>query len=102
MLTLTEEAVDVVRELTTQPGMPERAGLRIAAAASNDGESNYAILVAAAPLPSDQVMETGGARLFLDPTAAVEFDGKALDATVEDGQVRFEVTDPTESTGAGG
>jgi iron-sulfur cluster assembly protein len=44
----------------------------------------------------DQVIETSGARVFLEPGAAVALDDKSLDAQVDDqGTVAFTLADQT-------
>lgn len=86
MLTLTENASTIVRDITTQPGLPETAGLRI----TSDDETSFAIAAAEQAQPADQVVEQAGATLFLDAQAAVLLDDKILDAAVDDaGQVEF-------------
>ncbi len=88
MLTLTENASTIVREITTQPGLPETAGLRITA--DGGDESSFAIAAAESAEPSDQVVEQSGATVYLDESAAVVLDDKILDAAVDDsGQVEF-------------
>ncbi len=87
MLTLTENASTIVRDITTQPGLPETAGLRIT---SDGDQSSFAIAAADAAAPADQVVEQAGATLYLDEQAAVVLDDKILDAAVDDsGQVEF-------------
>ncbi|CAN5346734.1 iron-sulfur cluster biosynthesis family protein [soil metagenome] len=87
MLTLTENASTIVRDITTQPGLPETAGLRIT---SDGDQSSFAIAAADTPEPADKVVEQGGATLYLDESAAVVLDDKILDAAVDDrGQVEF-------------
>jgi hypothetical protein len=36
-------------------------------------------------------VESGGARTYLDPPAAEVLDDKILDASIDDGQVRFSI-----------
>lgn len=87
MLTLTENASTIVRDITTQPGLPETAGLRITA---DSDMSSFAIAAADDAQPADQVVEQAGATLYLDEQAAVVLDDKILDAAVDDsGQVEF-------------
>ncbi len=87
MLTLTENASTIVREITTQPGLPETAGLRIT---SDGDQSSFAIAAADSGEPADQVVEQAGATLYLDENAAEVLDDKILDAAVDDsGQVEF-------------
>lgn len=81
MLTLTENASTIVRDITTQPGLPESAGLRITA----DATDSFAIAQADAAEAHDQVIEQEGATLYLDQDAAVALDDKILDAALGDG-----------------
>ncbi len=91
MLTLTENASTIVKTLTDQSPADE-AGLRISS--SNPESTAFAAAVAPAPEPADEVVEAGGARLFLEPGAAVALDDKVLDARVDDqGAVSFAIGD---------
>ncbi|WP_026876188.1 hypothetical protein [Jiangella gansuensis] len=86
MLTLTENAAAVIRNIAGQQDMPEGTGMRIAAAV--DGGLN--LNLSPGPEDGDQVVDQGGARLFLDSQAAQMLDDKALDAAVDpDGAVQF-------------
>ncbi|WP_434810113.1 HesB/IscA family protein [Microbacterium sp. bgisy189] len=87
MLTLTENATSAVKNLASQ--IPtETGGLRISEAAAP--ETGYALSLAPSPEPQDQVVETDGARVFVDEAAAVALDDRVLDARVgEDGSVGF-------------
>jgi iron-sulfur cluster assembly protein len=87
MLTLTDNAVLVIRDLTTQPEVPDGAGLRIA---TDPSAGSLTLAVAAQPARDDQVLDEAGARIFLDPEAAQLLDDKALDAAVDQqGAVQF-------------
>ena len=89
MLTLTENASTIVKTLTDQAPQDE-AGLRISS--SNPEHTAFAAAVAPEPDPADQIVESGGARLFLEQGAAVALDDKVLDATVDDqGAVSFAI-----------
>lgn len=93
MLAVTENAVAVICDLTSQQTAPAGSGLRIAAGSQTD-----ALTVSLAPRPEagDQVVDAAGARLFLDPGAATLLDDKALDAVVDDsGSIGFAVSDKT-------
>jgi len=87
MLTLTENASTIVRDITNQPGLPEAVGLRITA---DDDPSSFAISAAERAEPTDLVIEQAGATVYLDEQAAALLDDKILDAAVTDaGQVEF-------------
>jgi Fe-S cluster assembly iron-binding protein IscA len=86
MLTLTQNASAIVHELTSQPGLPDSAGLRIT---SQDHET-FAVAAAEQGEPGDQVVEQGGATVYLDGAAAQLRDDKVLDAAVDPtGKVEF-------------
>jgi iron-sulfur cluster assembly protein len=87
VLTLTDQAVTAIRNLTTRPGLPAETGLRIA---PQDGGSDLALSLADGPQDGDQVIEEADVQVFVQPDAAAALDDKALDAQVnEDGQVSF-------------
>lgn len=91
MLTLTENANNVVKAIVEQSGAGDQAGLRI----SQDSPQDPALQVvpAESPQPGDQVVEEfTGARVFLEETAAVTLDDKVLDAQVDQaGGVQFSI-----------
>jgi iron-sulfur cluster assembly protein len=88
MLTLTDSAVTAIRNLTAQPELPDETGLRIMS--QEQGGPAFQVTLAENPVDGDQVIETEGARVFLEPGAAVALDDKSLDAQVDDeGTVAF-------------
>jgi iron-sulfur cluster assembly protein len=91
MLVLTEAAAQVVKSVIDTPQTPGGTGLRITQSATEPDSANALELAAAAePGNGDQVVETSGARVFLDPRAAAYLDDKVLDAEVDtEGRVRF-------------
>ncbi len=92
MLTLTDSAVSAIRTLTSQPDLPQDTGLRIMT--QSDQGAGFQLALAEAPAAGDQVVEEGGARVFVEPTAAAALDDKALDAQVnEQGDLAFRIAD---------
>jgi iron-sulfur cluster assembly protein len=87
VLTLTGQAVDAIRSLTTQPGLPAETGLRIAPQGGDGG--SLALSISDGPQPGDEVIEEEGVRVFVHSDAAVMLDDKALDAQVDDEGVAF-------------
>ncbi len=89
MLTLTENASTIVRDISTQPGLPESAGLRITSE-GDAPDATFAVSAAEGAMPGDQVVEQSGATVYLDETAAVMLEDKILDAAVDpSGKVEF-------------
>lgn len=90
MVTLTDNAIGIIRRLTDRPGVPDQAGLRIA---SGSGAGALSVGVVSGPLDGDHVLDSSGARVFLDAEAARTLDDKALDAAIRDRTVTFTVTE---------
>jgi iron-sulfur cluster assembly protein len=90
MLTLTDNAVTAIRALTSQPEQPPDTGLRIMG--QGEGVPAFQLALAGTPAEGDQVIEAGGARVFLAADTADVLSDKSLDAEVDDqGGVAFSV-----------
>jgi len=88
MLTLTDQAVAAIRNLTTRPGLPPQTGLRIAPGEADTG--GLALSLSDGPQAGDRVIEEADVQVFVQPEAAATLDDKSLDAQVgEDGEVSF-------------
>ncbi|SDY62396.1 hypothetical protein [Herbiconiux ginsengi] len=93
MLTLTENAGAVVKNLADRTlaasgdvDTATEGGLRISTAE----RENFEVAVAPRPHPTDQVVESSGARVYLEPEAADALSDKVLDAQVDaNGSVHF-------------
>jgi iron-sulfur cluster assembly protein len=86
MLTLTDNAATAVKTISSQ--IPaEGGGLRIRDTGPDTG---FELALAPSPEAGDAVVETDGARVFVDAAANDALDGRILDAEVdENGSVRF-------------
>lgn len=96
MLTLSPSAVQAVDSLLHNHEVPEDAGLRIDTA----GESQFTLEIVPEPAPGDQVIEEGGARVFVDSEAAPMLDDAELDARLEGDEVAFGLTPSASSNGS--
>ena len=92
MISMTDRARRVVRQVTSHPRVGRRSGLRIAA--QGEQTSTLGVDTVAGPEPGDRVVEDDGTRVYLDSEAEPRVDGYLLDAvTEESGRVRFVVKD---------
>ena len=89
MLVLTHDAATIIRAIVDQSDKPEESGLRIAARDVQGDEATLELSVAEQPDALDEVVEQAGAQVFLEPLAAEALSDKVLDASVDDGGVRF-------------
>jgi len=91
VLTLTENAQTLVRDITAQPEIPEGAGLRIAPAPS---PGQLQVSIAAGPEPGDEIVDNEGARVFVEPTTAELLGDSTLDAQQSEEGPSFVLTQP--------
>lgn len=92
MLTLTPDAAEAVRQLVSGSPVESGGGIRIAPGDPTPTGTPLQVTVAAEPEATDQTIEDGGARVFVDPDAADALDDRVLDAAVDDaGRVRFAI-----------
>ncbi len=94
MLLLTENASTIVKSIASQTpdidGAENHVGLRIVADSVDSTELSLAVVPE--PELTDQVIETGGALVYLEPNAVIMLDDKVLDAQVEEnGSVSFAI-----------
>lgn len=90
MLTLTDQALDVVRGLTQSADAPDNAGLRLA-----PGGDGLELSVVDTPSPGDAVIDNDGVKVFVEQQASQLLDEQTLDATVTEGQVAFFLASPS-------
>lgn len=91
MLTMTDNAVLVIRDLANQQDVAEEGGVRIAA---DTQAGSLTVELAAQPAQGDQVVDNQGARIFLDADAAELLGDASVDATVDDeGIIQFGFTE---------
>jgi iron-sulfur cluster assembly protein len=94
MLTLTDNAAEVIHAITTEQDAPE--GVRITTQAQPAGDTIFAITPSPGPAPQDTVVRAhdGDATVYLEPQAVLLLDDQILDAQVtEQGEVTFLFTE---------
>ncbi|MBG6106405.1 Fe-S cluster assembly protein HesB [Frigoribacterium sp. CG_9.8] len=90
MLTLTDSASTVVKTLIERTPDAADAALRISA--SEAGATDLSLAVANQAEPNDTVIESAGAKVYLEQNAALVLIDKVLDAQIDDeGSVRFSI-----------
>ena len=77
MLTLTDNARHAVQDIAVRAGLPE-GGLRIAESEAQEG--SFELSLVPAPVEGDEVIDTGGARVFVEPATSTVLADLKLDA----------------------
>lgn len=103
MLQMTDRAADLLRNLRNDAQLPESAGVRVYSETAATGEPTLSIGFTPEPMPSDQVADHAGLRLFVAPEIAEPLAGAVMDVVAENGEsqliFRPAVTDDTETGG---
>jgi iron-sulfur cluster assembly protein len=97
LLILTDTAAEAARQLAAGSGLEPDPGLRISSGEPTATGTPLEISLAAGPEDSDQTVEEAGATVYVEEDVAEFLDDKKLDATVEDGRVRFRIKGAGES-----
>jgi len=85
---MTENAATEIRNLVSNPQVPDDGGVRIAS--NSDGALTLAL--AGGPTEGDTVVDNAGARVFLEPQAGALLDDKVLDAGADpQGNLQFSI-----------
>jgi iron-sulfur cluster assembly protein len=92
VLVLTQDAATIICSIVESEN-GEEGGLRIAAREIEGDEATLELSVAREPEAADEVVAQEGAQVFLEPVAAQALADKVLDAAVDEGGVRFTLTE---------
>jgi iron-sulfur cluster assembly protein len=96
VLIISSEASQAIRSIVTAPTIPDGAILRI----DSQPDIGLQIDVVEEPAPGDEVLETDGVELAIEPATAVLLDDKRLDAAIDEGEVTFTISDQASANGA--
>jgi iron-sulfur cluster assembly protein len=78
-LTVTEAAADAVKQFMASENVSPDAGLRIRVVPGGCSGFQYDMVIDEAPGGSDEVIETQGIRIFVDPMSKRYLNGVELD-----------------------
>jgi Fe-S cluster assembly iron-binding protein IscA len=84
MLELSDSAVREIKELTST------GGLRFEGIEAEDGSVRFDPSIEEQPQEGDEVVERGGARVFLDAVAAAKLADRVLEIESHDDHVHFD------------
>ena len=94
MLVLSDQAVQVIRDIVADGDVGPDGGLRISGSASN-GETALDFELAPEPVEGDEVLRVDGAVLFLDETAQAVLADKTLDVHAHGDHFHFSLDEQT-------
>jgi hypothetical protein len=97
VLTLTDRAADTIRALTSQPGVPADAGLRMSMQGSEEGRLALSL---EGRQPDDAVIEDAGARVYVTPRAWSKTGSSMRSSTRKGARLSSSLTAPSVSVGS--
>jgi iron-sulfur cluster assembly protein len=100
VISLTEAAADRIRGLMARADKPI-AGLRVGVKNAGCAGMSYTVEYADAALPTDEVVEDRGVRIFIDPKAVLFLLGTEMDFKADKFASQFVFNNPNQ-TGACG
>lgn len=89
MLAISDTAAEAIKGIVANPELREGAGLRIATQGGESSAGALEVSVAEEPAATDQVVDEGGARVFVEADAVEMLDDKLLDAQIDGSRVGF-------------
>lgn len=93
-LALTPAAIKALRALSSAPGVPDGAGLRITKVEASAHDDALQADMVRSPGANDRVIVEAGVRVFVQPDAEPYLSGKMLNAQFdESGQAQFMLRD---------
>jgi len=100
VMTLSEKAAARVRELMAAQD-PPLAGLRVGIKKGGCAGMEYSMDAVSEPDPKDEVIEEGGARVFVDKTAVLFLLGSTMDYEVTKFRAGFVFQNPNQVSACG-
>jgi len=95
VMSVTPAAVERIKELIDKRGKPT-AGIRIGVRSKGCSGMSYTLEYADGQQPMDEVVETGGVKLLIDPKASLFLIGTEMDYAEEKLKTGFVFRNPNE------
>ena len=100
VMTVTDAAAARVRELVERSGQPV-AGVRVGVKNGGCAGMSYTMDLAQTVDKGDEVVETQGVRVLIDPKAVLFLLGTTMDFTVDKMSAKFVFRNPNETSACG-
>jgi iron-sulfur cluster assembly protein len=88
---MTDQAAQTIRGIVEDADVGPGGGLRISGSTDGNGEAALEFELAEGPTAGDETVESGGATVFLDETAAAVLSDKQLDVHAHGDHFHFSI-----------
>lgn len=100
-ITVTPNAVAEVEKFMDEQGAAEEAGLRVAVLPGGCSGFQYGLNIEDGPQEDDDILETNGVRLFVDPFSGQYLEGVEIDYVTTMMGAGFTFNNPNATGGCG-
>ncbi|MFW6078813.1 MAG: HesB/IscA family protein [Gemmatimonadota bacterium] len=100
-ITVTPNAAEEVRNFMTEQGAAETAGLRVAVLPGGCSGFQYGLNIEDEPQEDDEILDSHGIRLFVDPFSGQYLDGVEIDYVTTMMGSGFTFNNPNAAGGCG-
>lgn len=100
VMSITDAAAARIAEIMTNAG-PETAGIRVGVEKGGCAGMSYKVDLANDVKPGDEVVETNGHRVLIDPTAVLFLLGTQMDYRVDKMSAQFVFNNPNQTSACG-
>ncbi len=102
-ITLTAKAAEKVRQMMGQPAQAEATGLRVKVVGGGCNGLSYELALERTPSEHDEVLETEGIQLYVDPKSMLFLNGMQMDyyETLMGSGFQFSNPNATDTCGCG-
>ena len=94
MIQLSEVAAEKIKGLILQQDLPEAGGLRIYANSGCCSNNSYGMALEANQHPEDNVFESQGVRVLVDPMSLAQLEGASVEYYKDENAEGFTINKP--------
>lgn len=101
MVQISEVAAEKIKVLLTEQQLSEQAGLRIYANSGCCSNSSYGMALETNQKPEDNVFESQGVKVMIDPTSFAQLEGASVEYYKDENAEGFTINKPKTHSNCG-
>ncbi len=101
MIQLSENAADKIKGMLAEQDIPGDGGLRVFVKDGCCSGYSYGMTLESNPLPEDQIDESNGVRVLVDPNSLPMLQGANIDYLEDNQHVGFRISNPNAKSHCG-
>ena len=101
MIQITEMAAEKIKGIMSQQNLPDEGGLRIYANSGCCSNSSYGMSLEKQHHPEDNVFDSQGVRVMIDPASFAQLEGASVEYYKDDQAEGFTIQKPKAASSCG-